>query len=82
MPNLTVPIEILGRDGRPSIDFSLWVERVTVDSLITGTGSPEGVVPSAAGREYMDENGTAGAIKYIKRVNSVAGDKALGWVLI
>ena len=51
-------------------------------SLLFGTGSPEGVVEAVKGREYMDENGTASTIKYIKQVDDVAGDKTLGWILI
>ena len=50
--------------------------------LIVGTGSPEGAVEAFVGREYMDDAGTAGSIKYIKRDADVAGDKSKGWILV
>lgn len=50
-------------------------------SILEGSGSPEGVEEAMATRLYMDTAGTAGAILYIKRVDSVAGDKTAGWVL-
>ena len=82
MPNITIPIEILDSDGMPTTAFILWMQNMTADGLSTGAGSPEGVIASPAGREYMDTNGVAGAIKYIKQVNSIAGNKTLGWILI
>ena len=52
-------------------------------SLIIGTGSPEGVVEAEQGASYMDDAGTAGNIKYIKRDNDDgAGDKSIGWILV
>ena len=54
-----------------------------VQSLIVGTGSPEGVVESEQGASYMDDAGTAGSILYIKRDNDDgAGDKTIGWILV
>jgi len=79
---------------RPIIDpdltmfylFREWTRFITDEvnsrSLLFGTGSPDGVVEAVKGREYMDESGTAGAIKYIKKFDDVAGDKTLGWILI
>ena len=82
MDNITVPLNILGIDGAPSIEFRLWIENITARSLIIGAGSPDGAVEATQGGEYMDTGGVAGAIKYIKKVNSIAGNKKLGWVLI
>ncbi len=66
--------------------FREWTRLITNEvndrSLVFGTGSPEGVVTAKKGREYMDETGTAGNIKYIKKFDDVAGDKTLGWILI
>ena len=79
---------------RPIIDpdttmfylFREWTRFVTDEvnnrSLLFGTGSPEGVVEAVKGREYMDESGTASAIKYIKKSDDIAGNKTLGWILI
>lgn len=60
-------------------DFFLEVER---ESLIIGTGSPEGVVSASKGQEYMDDSGIAGSIKYIKRDADIAGDRTKGWILV
>jgi len=59
-----------------------WSAQVDRQLIITGTGSPEGVVGADVTAEYMDETGTTGNIKYIKRDSDIAGDKTLGWVLI
>lgn len=68
-----------GYPARQLQDFFLEVER---ESLIIGTGSPEGVIAASQGQEYMDDSGVAGAIKYIKRDADVGGDRKLGWILI
>ena len=79
---------------RPIVDTDLtmhevyreWVRLITNEvngrSLIFGNGSPEGVVESSKGREYMNEDGITGNIKYIKKFSDIAGDKSLGWILI
>ena len=50
-------------------------------SILEGSGSPEGVIEARATRFYMDTAGVAGAILYIKQVDSISGDKTLGWIL-
>ena len=50
-------------------------------SPLEGSGSPEGVVEARATRLYMDTAGVAGAILYIKQVDSISGDKTKGWIL-
>lgn len=66
--------------------FRDWVIAITKQanerSLLFGIGSPEDVKEARKGREYMDETGTAGNIKYIKQVNDVAGDTKKGWILV
>lgn len=62
--------------------FRRWTLDVSRLELIIGTGSPEGTIEAAQGREYMDEAGTSGAIKYIKRDSDIAGDRSMGWILI
>lgn len=55
---------------------------LTVQALIIGTGSPEGVVEAEQGAQYMDDAGTASNIMYRKRDNDDgAGDKTIGWIL-
>ncbi len=64
-------------------DWSNFItDQVNFSSMLSGVGSPEGVVVSKRFREYMDETGTTGNIKYIKQVNDIAGDESKGWILI
>lgn len=62
--------------------FRIWMQQVTERGLIIGTGSPEGVVEAQQGREYMDETGVAGSVKYIKQLADISGDRTMGWVAI
>ena len=74
---------IVNSEGKMEDAFRLFTVQVSNSGLIVGTGSPEGVVAADVGREYMDQSGTAGNIKYIKRdVDDGAGDKTKGWILI
>lgn len=51
-------------------------------ALIIGTGNPEGSIEAPQGAPFMDEQGTLGAILYIKRDASVSGDRTKGWILV
>ena len=51
-------------------------------AIVHGTGNPEGVVSAIKGKTYQDDNGIAGAIRYAKSVDDIAGDTTQGWVLI
>ena len=73
---------ILNDDGTMEQSFRSWTGNVTRLALIIGTGSPEGAVPALQGSQYMDDAGTAGAIKYIKRDDNIGGDTSQGWILI
>jgi hypothetical protein len=68
--------------GMLSSEARSWTQIITARSLIIGTGNPNGIIEAQQGAEYMDDNGTAGNIKYIKRNSDVSGDKTLGWYLI
>lgn len=59
-----------------------WFELVTQLDILTGTGSPEGVIEAKQKRLYMDESGTAGSILYIKRDADIGGDRSQGWILV
>lgn len=78
--NATAPI--IDDEGYPLQQFRVFLLQVQERGLIIGTGSPEGVVEAEQGVEYMDDTGTAGSIKYIKRDANVGGDKSLGWILV
>lgn len=79
---LNAAAPIVDHRGYPQEQFRVFLLQVQELGLIIGTGSPEGVVEAEQGVEYMDENGTAGTIKYIKRDAHVGGDRSLGWILI
>ena len=85
MPDIVAPDSrepIVNNEGLMQDHFQVFIENVARLDLIIGTGSPEGVVVAAVGREYMDRNGTTGAIKYIKRDDNIGGDKSQGWILV
>jgi len=73
---------IVEQDGSMSEAFRQWTAAVTKLDIIIGTGSPEGVISAVQGREFMDNAGTAGNIKYIKRDAQVSGNDKLGWILV
>ena len=74
---------IIESDGSLTSQSRVFFREIWTQSLIIGTGSPEGVVEAEIGASYMDDAGTAGAIKYIKRdADDGAGDKTIGWILV
>lgn len=79
-PNYNRPI--VDDSGLMTQEFRTWVQTINNRSLIIGSGSPESVIESPVGAEYMDELGTAGTIKYIKQKADILGDKSKGWVLV
>lgn len=54
------------------------VRQVNQNEVISGTGSPEGVVTANPKKLYMDESGTAGNILYVKKT----GTGNTGWILV
>ena len=62
--------------------FFNWVLNVTNMSILKGAGSPEGFIPARSTRLYMDTTGTSENILYIKRDDSIAGDRTMGWILV
>ena len=63
--------------------FMEWTQAITraanFNTQAVGSGSPEGVLSSRAGKFYRD---SAGPSLYWKSVDDVAGDKTLGWLLV
>ena len=62
--------------------FRRWVELVTELDILSGTGSPEGVIEAKQKSLYMDETGVSGAVLYIKRDADVGGDRSQGWIAV
>lgn len=85
MPNIT-PLDardpIVNKDGAMSDPFQRWMTQITSNDLLVGTGSPEGVIEATVGREYLDTTGLTGAVKYIKQLADIGGDRKQGWVAI
>lgn len=73
---------IVKQDGTMENQFRNFMLEVSLRAIIIGAGSPEGVVEATVGQEYMRTDGTASAIKYIKRDSDIAGDRTQGWILI
>lgn len=73
---------ILNEDGAMEQSFRAWVNTITRESLIIGSGSPEGVIPAPKGANYMDEDGATGSLMYRKRdASDSAGDISKGWIV-
>lgn len=67
----------------PSSQFNTWLGIITSQAITIGEGDPEGVLFGDQSAMYMDSNGVAGAILYIKRdADDGLGDKTKGWVLV
>lgn len=66
----------------PTQRFRNWILDVERLSVITGSGSPEGVVAADVARMYMDESGASGSILYIKQLADIGGDVTKGWILV
>lgn len=79
-PNQGQPI--VDATGRMTQPYRSWTQLVSRLDVLTGTGSPEGVVRAPTRTLYMDDAGTAGAILYIKRDADIAGDPTQGWILV
>jgi hypothetical protein len=85
MPEFNSPIasnQIVNEERQMTQQFRTWVNNVTRESTIVGTGSPEGVIEASQYREYIDSSGSTGTIKYIKMLADIGGDTKQGWTLI
>jgi len=85
LPNI-IPVDasipIVNEDGVMTDVFQRWMSQVSRLDLIIGTGSPEGVIEATVGREYLDDTGTTGAVKFIKQLPDIGGDRKQGWVAV
>lgn len=73
---------IVNNEGIMSKIFRIFLNEVAGESLIVGTGAPEGLLEAKQGRRYMDDSGTTGSILYIKKFNDISGDRKQGWILV
>ncbi len=74
--------QLVDRNGYLTLRGAEWVEAITtqvnLNTVLSGTGSPEGVVEAEPTRLYMDDSGTAGNILYVKK----SGTGNTGWILV
>ncbi len=82
IPTLDPAESIVNEAGEMTEVFQKWALQITNLDLIVGTGSPEGNITAQVGREYLDDAGTAGAVKFIKQKAELLGDRAKGWVAV
>ena len=85
MAEIPVPdanLSIVDANGVATDVFQRWLTEITNLDLIIGTGSPEGVIEANVGREYLDDAGLVGAVKFIKQLADIAGDRTKGWVAV
>ena len=73
---------VVDGSGKMLQAFRAWVQSMTRESTIVGSGSPEGAIEASQYREYVDSAGSTGSIKYIKMSSEIGGDTSKGWVLI
>ncbi len=80
---LTTTRPIVEEDRTLSLEAREWMQAITDQAVIIGTGSPEGLIDAPQTAMFMDDAGTAGNILYIKRdVDDGAGDPKFGWILV
>ena len=69
-------------DSSPTLRASEWIESITrqvnSNTILSGSGSPEGVITAEPKALYMDTAGSSGSIMYIKQTG--AGNT--GWILV
>jgi len=73
---------IVGKKGLMSQLFRRFIQQVSDEGLIIGTGAPEGLLEARQGRFYMNDAGASGSILYIKKEDDISGDRKSGWVLV
>jgi hypothetical protein len=79
---LNIDTRIMNENGSMTEEFHNWVSSVYRRGLLVGSGSPEGNIEAEVGREYLDETGSTGAVKFIKQLPDIGGDRKQGWVAI
>jgi len=75
-------LSIVDEERKPTKQLRDFFLDVFNESMLSGTGTPEGNVEAPKLSLYMDDTGTAGSILYVKQVGDVLGDRSKGWILI
>jgi len=73
---------VVDSSGKPTLRASEYfretTRQVNLSTVLTGSGSPEGVLEASPTQMYMDTSGSAGSILYIKQT----GVSDVGWILV
>ncbi len=74
--------DIVNKQGQLTLRGAEYLEELTrivnLNTPLTGTGSPEGVITAEISQRYMDTAGAAGSVLYIKQ----SGAGSTGWKLV
>jgi hypothetical protein len=62
--------------------FFNWMLNVTNLSTIVGEGSPENVIEARQSRFYLQTDGAARSILWVKKLNDISGNRTRGWELV
>lgn len=82
MTEIISPDNQLVDDGGISTQRTqIWLDQVTDLQIITGTGTPEGIVSANVSRLYLQTDGTDGAVLFIKQLSDIGGNPKYGWVV-
>lgn len=73
---------IVNDKGHQLQEMRTWMKAITEQSLVTGEGSPEGVLEAIQGSRYMDTTGATGSLIYYKRDSHINNDARFGWILV
>lgn len=79
---LPMSFPIVDSSGMASQTMREWVLKVAANTIIVGTGSPEGIVEAAQYSLYIDETTPTAPVQYRKMITSIAGDRKQGWVVL
>lgn len=80
MPNRSVAA--VDKEGGLTSQYYLLLSLLAGLDILSGTGSPEGVVEAKQKTLYMDETGSSGSVLYIKQSADVSGDRTQGWIAV
>jgi len=78
---LVISQRVVGDGGTMERQFQEWTRLVSKLLPFTGDGTPESFVAAEQYSRYVQDDGAAGSTCWIKMVDSVGGDKKLGWQL-
>ena len=74
--------QFVEQNGIPTLRAIEFLELITshvnLNTVLSGTGSPEGVVEAEPTQLYMDDSGSTGNILYVKK----SGTSDTGWELV